>query len=303
MNDDDRDLVGLRLFVRVAESGSLSRTAQLLQTTQPVISRRIAAVEKAWGGHLFYRTGRGVMLTEMGERALPKARELLEHADLLAAQISMTKTVPSGVVRIAVLPSLASLIVPALLENMRHRRSDARVEIVEGNSSQIEEWNTEGRFDLSIFYRYGRPQSLETPLTTVESCLVGRADDPLLDAHAIAFKQLDGLSVALPPRPSSTRNVLDVVCSRQGVDMKVIIEPSSFALQMLVAEEKGHYAIIPRFAVVQAIESGRLKAVPIVDPPLAQIIVASQAANRPFGAVAKEIFTFIQGVIRQAIPR
>jgi hypothetical protein len=48
--DNARDLVGLRLFVRVAESGSFSKAAQALDTTQPMISRRIAAVEKAWGG-------------------------------------------------------------------------------------------------------------------------------------------------------------------------------------------------------------------------------------------------------------
>jgi LysR family nitrogen assimilation transcriptional regulator len=65
------DLAGLRLFVQVAEAGSLSRAATGLETTQPAISRRIAAFEQAWGGRLFHRTGRGVMLTDLGERVLP----------------------------------------------------------------------------------------------------------------------------------------------------------------------------------------------------------------------------------------
>lgn len=303
MTEDSRDLAGMRLFVRVAESGSLSKTAQMLQTTQPVISRRIAAVESAWGGQLFHRTGRGVMLTEMGERALPKARELLEQADLLAAQISGTTSSPGGVVRIATLSSIAALIVPPFLEGLRQRPSDVRVEIVEGNSGQIEEWHAEGRFDISIFYRYGRPQQLETPLATVDSCLVGRADDPLLDAPTISFKRLDGLSFALPPRPNTTRNILDVVSSRQGVDIKVVIEPASIHLQTLVAGQKGHYTILPRFEVEQAIQEGRLKAVRIVDPPLVRIIVASQALHRPLSAAAREMFGFIQAVVREALPK
>ena len=303
MTDDNRDLAGLQLFVRIAESGSLSKTAQMLQTTQPVISRRIAAVESAWGGQLFHRTGRGVVLTELGERALPKARELLEQADLLAAQISRTKSMSSGVVRIAALPSVASLIVPPLLENIQQRLSDIRVEIVEGDTGQIEEWHAEGRFDLSIFYRYGRPQQLETPLATVDTCLVGRADAPLLDAQTISFQQLDGLTLALPPRPNSTRNILDLVSSRQGIEIHVIIEPTSLSLQALVAQQKGHYTLLPRFAVQQEIDNGLLKAVPIIDPPLVQIIVASQALNRPLGAAAREIFSFIQGVVRKALPK
>ncbi|WP_176598540.1 LysR family transcriptional regulator [Sphingobium sp. 15-1] len=303
MTENNRDLAGLELFVRIAESGSLSRTAQMLQTTQPAISRRIAAVESAWGGQLFHRTGRGVVLTEMGERALPKARELLEQADLLAAQISRTKALPSGVVRIATLPSIAALIVPPLLDNIRERQSDVRVEIVEGDSGQIEEWHGEGRFDIAIFYRYGRPQQLETPLATAESCLIGRADDPLLDAETIAFRQLHGLPLALPPRPSATRNVLDLVSSRQEVDLNVVIEPTSSSLQTLVAEQKGHYTILPRFAVEQAVTEGRLKAVRIVDPPMVRIIVASQVLHRPLGAAAREIFAFIQAVLRKAIPK
>src|SRR5690242_261699 len=144
MSEDNRDLAGLRLFVRIAESGSLSKTAQMLQTTQPVISRQIAAVESAWGGRFFHRTGRGVILTELGERALPRARELLEQADLLAAQIHGNVASPGGVVRIAALPSVASIIAPPLLENIRHRKSDVRVEIAEGDTGQIEEWHTAG---------------------------------------------------------------------------------------------------------------------------------------------------------------
>lgn len=303
MPDDTRDLEGLRLFVRVAETGSLSKTAQMLQSTQPVISRRIAAVEIAWGGQLFHRTGRGVILTELGERALPKARELLEQADLLAAQISNTRSAPSGVVRIATLPSVAPLILPPLLENIRRRSSDLCVEIVEGHTGQIEEWHAEGRFDLSIFYRYGRPQQLETPLAAVDSHLVGRADDPLLDAPQIAFKDLDGLPLALPPRPNSTRNILDLVSSRQGVNIRVVIEPTSVPLQTLVAEQKNHYTILPLFAVQQAVESGKLKAVKIVDPPLVRIIVISQTPNRPVNLATRETLTFIKSVMRQAIPK
>lgn len=303
MSEDHRDLAGLRLFVRIAESGSLSKTAQMLQTTQPVISRQIAAVESAWGGRLFHRTGRGVMLTELGERALPRARELLEQADLLAAQILGKVASPGGVVRIAALPSVASIIVPPLLENIRHRKSDVRVEIAEGDTGQIEEWHTEGRFDHSIFYRYGRPQGLEIALATVESCLVGRADDPFLNARTIPFRQLDALPLALPPRPNSTRNILDLVSSRQGVNINVVIEPASLYLQALVAEQRGHYTILPLFEVAQAVDSGRLRAVPISDPPLVRIIVASQALHRPLGAVAREIFTFIQGVVRKSIPK
>ena len=56
-----------RLFLEVAESGSLSRVAAERQTVQSHISRQVSNLEKACGGPLFRRTGSGVVLTEFGE--------------------------------------------------------------------------------------------------------------------------------------------------------------------------------------------------------------------------------------------
>lgn len=300
--EDNRDLSGLRLFVQIAESGSLSKAAQELETSQPVISRRLAAVEKAWGGRLLHRTGRGVTLTEAGERALPKIQELLEAADMLADQIAKTKNLLSGVVRIAALPSIAYLILPKLLRHIRENQLDIRIEIMEGPNSQIERWHAEGRTDLSILYRYGSLRHNEVALATARACLVGCADDPLLDAKSIAFKQLHGLRLAMPPRPSMTRNTLDLASRRLGIDINVVIEPSSLTLLMLVAQQAGHYTILPRFAVVEQIESGRLKAAQISNPEVVTTIACTQPLGRSPSAATLEIFAFIRGAISEGIP-
>ncbi|MFZ0836678.1 MAG: LysR family transcriptional regulator, partial [Xanthobacteraceae bacterium] len=55
-----------KLFTDAAELGSLSKVAVAYGTTQPHISRRIIELERECGGRLFQRTGRGVVLTELG---------------------------------------------------------------------------------------------------------------------------------------------------------------------------------------------------------------------------------------------
>ena len=62
----------LKLFTEVAELGSLTKTALLHGTTQPHISRQIGDLERACGGRLFQRTGRGVVLTDLGEQIMPR---------------------------------------------------------------------------------------------------------------------------------------------------------------------------------------------------------------------------------------
>ncbi len=61
----------LKLFIQVAEAGSLSKAAVLLDSVQSAISRQIAALERDCGRRLFDRTGRGVTLTDFGKRVFP----------------------------------------------------------------------------------------------------------------------------------------------------------------------------------------------------------------------------------------
>jgi DNA-binding transcriptional LysR family regulator len=78
MNDRFQEL---SIFVRTAESGSFSRTARELGTTQPSISRTIAALEVRLGVKLFLRTTRRVTLTEAGSVLLERTRHILPAID------------------------------------------------------------------------------------------------------------------------------------------------------------------------------------------------------------------------------
>lgn len=78
------DLMGqLESFVAVADTGSFTRGAELRGTPQPVISRRIAALEKRIGGRVLNRTSRSVELTSLGRTLLPHAADLVARAEHL----------------------------------------------------------------------------------------------------------------------------------------------------------------------------------------------------------------------------
>ena len=81
MNDK---LLALRLFVRVARTGSFSAAARELDLSQPSVSRIIAALEKDVGGALVTRTTRAVTLTDVGNDYLTRVEAILaslEEAD------------------------------------------------------------------------------------------------------------------------------------------------------------------------------------------------------------------------------
>ena len=81
------DYAAWKLFIDAAELGSLSKVAVAYGTSQPHISRRIGELEQACGGRLFERTGRGVVLTELGQRIAPKVRAWMVSTDQLVNDV------------------------------------------------------------------------------------------------------------------------------------------------------------------------------------------------------------------------
>ncbi|GAA2603870.1 LysR family transcriptional regulator [Streptomyces axinellae] len=78
------DLVGAcRAFVSVSERGSFTVGAAAARMSQPVASRRVAALEERFGEPLFERTARRAVLTPFGRDMLPAARQLVQTADVL----------------------------------------------------------------------------------------------------------------------------------------------------------------------------------------------------------------------------
>ncbi|NBS02790.1 MAG: LysR family transcriptional regulator, partial [Rhizobiales bacterium] len=69
----------LRLFLAVAQSGSILKAANEIGLTQPALSKSIAELERTFGVRLFDRTNRGVTTTPQGEVLLRRATGMFEE--------------------------------------------------------------------------------------------------------------------------------------------------------------------------------------------------------------------------------
>lgn len=125
----------MTVFVRVAESGSLSRAARELKLSQPSVSRIVGTLEARLGTTLLLRTTRSISLTEAGALYLARARDLL--AEMEEAE-QATRGVDSlhGVIRIA-MPVLygTRAVIPALATFLP-RHPDLRIEMIMSDGRQ-----------------------------------------------------------------------------------------------------------------------------------------------------------------------
>lgn len=94
------DLNALRVFERVAATGSFTAAARHFHRAVSSISRQIRALEEAVGAPLLYRHTRAVTLTEAGLRYYEEVRDILEQLDFATEALSNPNTEPSGTLRI-----------------------------------------------------------------------------------------------------------------------------------------------------------------------------------------------------------
>lgn len=283
------DLSRLQLFVAAAREGSLTRAAAALGTPQPAISRQIAKLEQEFGGRLFLRTGRGVSLSPLGERVLPRVQAILQNAQELSAELDAGADAPMGDVRIGALPSLHLAVIVPLFQFLRRSMPGVHLHVFEGSAGQIDQWLATGFVDIGLPYRYGSNLADVELLVKVSSYLVGPAGDRLTSGKTIRFAQLDGIPLVLPGSPSSVRQLYAQLARKAGIQLNVVFDADSTQIQKATAAGAGAYAILPMHAVCVEVGNGTLQAARIVEPRIDRAIVMGLSSARPATRATREV--------------
>lgn len=125
----------MTVFIRVAETGSLSRAARELKLSQPSVSRIVGTLEARLGTTLLLRTTRSVSLTEAGALYLERARGVLaemEEAEQAARNIDSLH----GMIRIAMPVTYGTRAIIPALPSFLAQHPALKVELIMSDARQ-----------------------------------------------------------------------------------------------------------------------------------------------------------------------
>lgn len=188
-------LSAVRVFVEVADRGSLTQAADGLEMSAAMVSRYLAAAEAWFGARLLHRTTRKVSLTEAGLAALPSCRQLLDIAEDVQHIAATRSRKPAGVLRVTTSSSFADAQLTAALVDFQ--RLHEQVEIVLSVSDKATDLVAE-RVDLAVRITNSLdPAMIARPLALCRSMLCASPDylarhglpdtiDDLRNHHCIA---------------------------------------------------------------------------------------------------------------------
>ncbi|HTD04416.1 LysR family transcriptional regulator [Undibacterium sp.] len=143
----------MRMFVKVAEAGSFSGAARLLDTSNPSVTRNIADLEAYIGARLFNRSTRRLSLTEVGSNYLERCQQVLLEVDNAVLEAGISAANPTGTLRMTVPMSFAVNHLGRILPEYLRRYPNVKLDI--SLSDRVVNLVDEG-YDLGI--RIGRIQ-------------------------------------------------------------------------------------------------------------------------------------------------
>ena len=276
------DLRLLKTFAEVAANGSYARTAAIAGLAQSALSRQVAALERMIDGRLFHRTGRGVVLTELGERMLPRARALIAEAAAFEDAARNERAQPQGEVTLGVVPVASRGLIAAIAGQLRTTHPRIRLRALEAYSGQVEEWLAAGRVEIALYNRYrrGRVAKAEA-LARSEMHLIARGDHPLARRRELAVRGLAEVALAMPVRPNSLTSALTGLAAAQQFELNIAFEAGSTPLIKEVILASDLATISPRHVFAREIASGELSATLLVRPAIFQTTWMSLSSHRP----------------------
>jgi DNA-binding transcriptional LysR family regulator len=234
--DPRTDAPALRAFVATARAGSVVRAAAELGRTQPSLSARLAALERAWETRLFRRGARGMTLTPEGARLLPLAEAALRSLEALDVAAGVPVSGP-GEIRVGAGDALGRELLPKALARLLEREPDVGVRLLEGPTPRLLQSLRDGDIDVALVVRAPGAPAL-----------------PGLDVEALVESSVELL---LPPRRRAPPGPMlvdalaaeRVVTLQPGSEFRRHVERAfeSKGLTLAPAVEVGNLSLVRRF--------------------------------------------------------
>ena len=140
----------LKYVQAVASEGHFGKAAERCRVAQPTLSMQIKKLEHALGTELFDRTASPVQTTEVGDQLVVAASHILGELDGFSDWMTGATENVTGVLKLAVLPTLAPTLLPRLMPGLLSRLPELDVSVSERTTANMLEGLQKGDIDVGI---------------------------------------------------------------------------------------------------------------------------------------------------------
>jgi DNA-binding transcriptional LysR family regulator len=228
----------LRSFIAIVDTGSFTKAAERVNKTQSAVSMHVRRLEDQLGRPLFMKHGRGVRLSDDGERLIDYARQMLDVE--AAALAAVSRKALAGRVRLGIPDDYAETFLPEILARFIRRHPLVETSIVCDSSQMLAERVNARDLDMAVVTDcsgiHGIEILRETPLTWVTGA-TSRAHD------------VRPLPLALAGPHCAWRRAATAALEAAGIAHRLLVVSANYAAIAPVVQVGAAITVLPDGAV------------------------------------------------------
>lgn len=218
-------LTQLRSFHAVATTGSFTRAAESLHVSQPTVTTQVGQLEALYKVELFYRTGRRVAPTEMGERLLQLSRQIFSLESEAIELLRESGELRTGHLRVA---AVGPSHVTRMLVAFNQRYPGVKVSVSTGNSQDVLDRLLDYSADVGVLAQVsGDPRFVSVPYSEHPIVIFCSSEHRFARRRSIRTAELEGEKLILREPGSTTRKAIESALRAADVTPEVVMEVGS----------------------------------------------------------------------------
>jgi len=185
----------LKYFLAVAREENMTRAAELLNVTQPTLSKQLKSLEDELGKKLFTRHSFSIELTEEGRLLRDQAEDLVSMADKISREFMSMDDITGGELYLGLAESHLISYIAGAIKQLKETYPDLHYQIVSGDTEQVIDKLNKGILDFAVLAEApddSRYESMVFPEADIWG-LIMPADDSLSKEKSVRVNDLIGL--------------------------------------------------------------------------------------------------------------
>lgn len=257
----------LQTLVEVARQRSVSLAANVLNVSQPAVTKTIRELEAALETQLLEKQGRGIKVTEAGEVFLKYAGASISAVRQGVDAVSPKSGNRGPTLRVGALPTVSARIMPQAIERFVGLESEQAIRVITGENTVLLNQLRVGDLDL-VVGRLAAPDQMTglsfEHLYSEQIEFVVRKGHPLTQSRSLEFERIAEFVVLMPPPQSIIRPFLDRLMLTHGMgNLPSVIETVSDSFGRAYLRQTDAVWIISHGVVANELTTGAFVALPV----------------------------------------
>ena len=282
----------LRIFLKIAETKSITKTAEALFLTQPAVSIQLRNFQNQFSIPLTEIVGRQLFVTDFGDEIAKIAQNIINEVEQIQYKTLDFQNVLAGKIKISIV-STGKYVMPFFLTDFLKKHAGVALSMDVTNKQKVIKSLENNEVDFALISVLPKGINIESAIL-LENKLFLMGNNPINEDHSLSQKSIfNEIPLIYREEGSGTRHVMEKFFEKNNISIKKTMQlTSNEAVKQAVLAGLG-YSIMPLIGCKNEISDGQLNLIPVDGFPIKSYWRLIWLKEKPLSPVALAYLNYL----------